>query len=138
MVTTNTCLLYGATNWSSVNILVIILAFFLIAIIYMLSNLMTTSAREKLKDAAKSEVSQVVISIFILIILAATATTACAISSSLSTGFTHQSLNPFQFSEYYVGNLSTNTGINLLTNVYSTSVTFAVEAAILKSVASFL
>jgi hypothetical protein len=134
----NTCLLYGTTNWVNLNILVVLATFAIVAALFAISNMFPTITREKLKDAARSELTQAFISVFIILILAAVATTACSISSSISMSLTHQSLDPFQYSEYYIGNLSTNTGINLLTNLYSTSVSYAIEAQVLKDVGSLL
>ncbi len=135
---TNTCLLYGTTNWININILIIIVTFMLVAVFYALSNTLPIIQKEKLKDAAKSELTQGFLSVIIIVILATVATTACSISSGISMSLTHQSLSPFQYSEYYVGNLSANTGLNLLANVYSISVTYAVEAQVLQTLGSFL
>jgi hypothetical protein len=135
---TNTCLLYGTTSWLNINLLIILIAFMLVAVFYALSNMLPTTNKEKLKDAARSEFTQACISVLIIAILASVATTACSISSGLSMALTGKQLNPFAYSEYYVGNLSANTGLNLLTHVYSTSVTYALEAQTLLVVGGFL
>ncbi len=134
----NTCLLYGTMNWVNINILVIMISFTVVAILFALSNTFPEATREKLKQAATSELSQAFISVIIILVLAAFATTACSMSSTISKSLTGQTLDPFQYSEYYVGNLSTNTGLNLLTNLYSISVSYAIEAQVLQSLGSLL
>ncbi len=131
---TNTCLLYGATNWIGVNILIILISLFIVAGVFAISNIFATSMREKLKQAARSEITQAFISAIIIVALAVTATTACAATSSLSQSLNHQGTSdPFVYATYYIGNLSTNTGINLLTNLYSTSISYAIEAQVMQS-----
>jgi len=138
-----TCALYGATtyanNWIGINIMILLISFIIVAVVYMISNIMPAITREKMVSAARSEVTQVIISAVILAILLCAALTACNISASLSTSLIpsqYSAMNPFQYASYYVGNLSLNTGLNLLTNLYSTSVSYAVEAQVLQSIGS--
>jgi len=130
--------LYGTTSWVNINILIVLLTFMLFALFYSLSGMFPGSTRERIKQAAKSEATQGVISIFIILVLIGVATTACSISTSMSQSLAKTGMNPFQYSEYYIGNLSTNTGLVLLTNVYSTSVSYAIEAQVLQSIGSIL
>lgn len=134
----NTCLLYGAKNWVNINILMILITFTLFAVMFALSSIFSGRTREKIREAARSEVTQGFLSIIIIVVLATTAIAVCGISSSISSTLTHQAMDPFQYSEYYIGNLSTNTGLNLLTDIYSTSVSYAIEAQVLQSAGALL
>lgn len=138
-----TCALYGATtyanNWIGINIMILLISFIIVAVVYMISNIMPAITREKMVSAARSEVTQVIISAVILAILLGAVMTACNISASVSKNLIpsqYSAMNPFQYASYYVGNLSLNTGLNLLTNLYSTSVSYAVEAQVLQSIGS--
>ncbi|MGI0100535.1 MAG: hypothetical protein ACREBH_02345 [Candidatus Micrarchaeaceae archaeon] len=134
----NTCLLYGATSWAGINLLIILIAMLLVAVFFAISAIFPAQIREKIKQAARSELTQAIISIVILLVLAVSATTICSAattaSNNLITGQTFAS--PFAYAEYYVGNLSVNTGLNLLTSLYSTSVSYTIEAQVLQSIGS--
>ncbi len=139
-----TCMLYGATtysnSWIGINVLVILVSFMLIAVVFAISSLLPVITREKMVSAARSEISQAMISAVILAILVGVAFSACNISASLSQAFipkTFSAMNPFQYADYYVGNLSLNTGLNLLTTIYSTSVSYAIEGQVLQSIGAF-
>lgn len=133
--TTNTCVLYGATSWAGISILVIVLSLLIVGAVFMLSGIFSNSTRAKIRQAAKSELTEAFISAVILVILAGAALGACSISTSIGNSLhvTTTTANPFQYSEYYIGNLSTNTGLNLLTTIYSISVSYAIEAQVLQS-----
>jgi hypothetical protein len=130
---TNTCILYGTTSWVGVNLLIILLTITLAGAVFAAATIFSSSFQSKIKQAAKSEITQALISAVIIVLLVGAATTACAASTSISNTLTKTSMNPFQYSEYYIGNLSSNTGLNLLTTAYSTSVQYAVEASVLQS-----
>lgn len=130
----NTCLLYGVTNWGPINIIVILISLLIIAIVFSLSSIFSTSMRERIRAASKAELTQAFISVIILLVLAGVATTACTLSTTITKQLTNgQSMDPFGYAEYYVGNLATNTGINLLTTLYSTSVSYQVEAQVMQT-----
>jgi len=138
----NTCVLYGATSWASVNILILLVSLMLVAAAYSLSTIFPAMTRERIKAAARTELTEVFIGAIILVVLAGMALTACSVSTSMSNTITQTTAHatyttPFQFAEYYVGNLSTNTGLNLLTTIYSTSVSYAIEAQVLDSLGEF-
>ncbi len=134
----NTCILYGATNWIGISLLVLLISVLVIAVVYQFSGLFPDRTRAKLKSAARSELTQMFISALIIGILAGAATTACTLSSTISTNLTGKSMSPFAYAEYYIGGLSTNTGLSLLTNLYSISVSYAVEAQIMTNVGSLM
>lgn len=134
----NTCILYGVTSWAGVNILILLLSLMLVAVAWSLSTIFPAITQEKIKAAARTELTEVFIGAIILVILAGSALTACSVSTSMSNTITLKSsgvtyTTPFQYAEYYVGNLSTNTGLNLLTTIYSTSVSYSIEAQVLES-----
>ncbi len=130
----NTCILYGATSWIVINLIIILIAMLLSGVAFSISTLLSANMRERIRGAARSELTQALLSAVIIVALVGTATTACSLSSSMSKGLTHTSMDPFQYSEYYVGNLSVNTGLNMLTNAYSTSVSYAIEGQVLGNI----
>lgn len=130
--------MYGTQSWAGINIMVVLITFLIVAALYALSTIFPSLTRAKLREASKSELTQAFISIIIIIVLSGVATTACSISASISSSLTGQALSPFGYAEYYTGNLSTNTGLNLLTNIYSTSVSYSIEAHVLQDLGSFL
>ncbi len=130
----NACILYGATNWAWVNILVILISLLALAAVYMISRFLSNNMRERIRDASRSELTQLFLSAVLLAILAGSALSVCSISFSISKQLTGQGMDPFAYSEYYIGNLSTNTGLNLLTNIYSVSVSYNIQSEILSSI----
>jgi hypothetical protein len=135
---TNTCILYGATSWAGISLLVILVSLMIVAVVYQFSGIFPNSTRAKIREASRSELTQAFLSVVIIVILAGVATTACSISTSVANSLhaTSTTTNPFQYAEYYIGNLSTNTGLNLLTTIYSTSVSYSIEAQVLDSIGS--
>lgn len=136
----NTCVLYGATNWAGISILVILLSLLITAAVFAGSTIFPIRTQAQIKQAARAELTQAIISAVILVILASTATAACALSTNIANSL-HASTtttNPFQYAEYYIGNLSTNTGLNLLTTVYSISVSYSIESQVLNNAGTLL
>ncbi|MGA2800735.1 MAG: hypothetical protein ABSE71_05430 [Candidatus Micrarchaeaceae archaeon] len=136
-----TCALYGTTtyanSWIGINVMVLLLSLIIVAVVYIISNILPIITRQKLVSAARSEITQIIISAVILSILLGLAVTACNISASFTKNLipsTFSAMNPFQYADYFVGNLSLNTGLNLLTNIYSTSVSYAIEGQVLESI----
>jgi heme/copper-type cytochrome/quinol oxidase subunit 2 len=135
-----TCALYGGStyvnSWLGINVLVILIAFLAIAVVYSLSTIFSERMKSKVRDAARSELTQAVISAVILAILLGFVLTVCNISVAVTQPLLpakYGGLNPFQYADYYIGNLSLNTGLNLLTSLYGTSVQYAVEAQVLQT-----
>lgn len=140
-----TCALYGATtyanSWIGINVMVLLISFVVVAVVYILSNILPVITRQKLVSASRAEITQIMISAVILSILLGAVLTACNVSASISKSLLpkqYSAMDPFQYAEYYVGNLSLNTGLNLLTNIYSTSVSYAIEAQVLQSIGGLL
>ncbi len=134
----DTCALYGTSNyangWIGINLLVILASLTFIAFVYVLSGFFPTRTRSKLVEAIRSEYTQMLLSAVIIAVLAGAAHLVCGISASYSMSFANTALSPFQYANFYIGNLSTNTGISLLINLYSTSVAYEIEAQTIESV----
>ena len=135
----NTCALWGATtytnSWLSINILVIVASLLAIAVAYSLSSFFGSNMRGKMRGFIRFEMIQLIVSILILAALLAFSSAACAASSSMSRSLSHQSMDPFQYADYYIGSASLGNGLTLLSNIYSTSVTYSIYAAIIQTAA---
>ena len=130
----DTCALYGnasyANSWLTINLLVILIGFLIVASVYAISGIFASSLKSKLREMVKTEIVQLTISIVIIAVLIASAATACNISASVSQSLIGTSLNPITFAETYIGNLSLNSGINLLSYLYTTAITYGIDARI--------
>ncbi|MDE1868397.1 MAG: hypothetical protein KGH60_00290 [Candidatus Micrarchaeota archaeon] len=142
MVLPTACVLYGASdyanNWIGVNLMVILVSMMVIAFAYTVSRMLPTAARARVTEITKSEFSQVFISIIIIVAMMGLAQTACNISASMSQQITGTSQGPFQYADYYIGNLATNTGVSLLTNLYSVSLQYSIYGQIITSTGASL
>lgn len=132
----STCALFGAgsytTGWLSINYLVILAGFAIIAFVYMLSKFMPANIRGKLSGVTRTELVELFVSAVIVLILLSFSATACSISSSIGNSITTvKGLSPLQFSDFYIGNLTFNTGLTLLTHLYSLSIGYAIDADVL-------
>ncbi|MEM0154729.1 MAG: hypothetical protein QW814_02755 [Methanothrix sp.] len=147
----NYCQLFGGpaspyiSGWLPLTYLVIALGFLIVAILYMAGRLLPSSASSKIREITKSEIAQIFISIFIILILLSMTTTACNLSSSLgsqvlsSAGVPNSNgLSPFQYADYYIGTLALNHGINLLGYIYTTSIGYAIEARVITALSKDL
>ncbi len=147
--TYNSCSLFGGSgytdynNWVSINVIVLIISILVVAIVFMLSRFMSTKESQKFSQAAKVEIMQIIIGAAILVILLTFTNTACSITSSIASSLSTSSIpmpsgNPFQFSEYYVGNLANNVGIKLLQQIYTEAIAFNIDSMIFKNIGSLL
>jgi hypothetical protein len=132
----STCALFGAgsytTSWLGLNYLVILAGFTIIAFVYMLSKFMPASVRGKLSGITRTEIIELFVSAVIVLILLSFSATACGISSLIGNSITTvNGMSPLQFSDFYIGNLTFNTGLTLLTHMYSLSIGYAVDADIM-------
>ncbi len=138
--TINTCALWGTTSyvnsWLSINILVIIISLLAIAVAYSMSSFMPANTRSKMRGFVRFEMIQMIVSILIIGALLAFSAGACKVSTTISQSLSHQTMSPFQYADYYVGAVSLGTGLTLLSNIYSTSISYAVEAAVIKTLPS--
>ncbi|MEM0149792.1 MAG: hypothetical protein QXW10_02765, partial [Candidatus Micrarchaeaceae archaeon] len=135
MAAINVCAIMGGTtyvnSWLSINLLVILVSLLLGAVVFSLSRLLPSRFSGKVTSAVRTELTQAFLSAIIIMILLGMSSAACSISASMSKTLTGSSLNPFQYADYYIGNLSTNTGLSLLSNIYMDSIQYSIESTIL-------
>ena len=146
----NTCALYGATtyanNWIGINLLIVVLSLMIVAVVYSIGRILPDRIRGKVTEATKSEITQAILSVIIIVILAGTAQVACSVSVSLgsriliSAGIpaAQASLSPFAYADYYVGNLAMHKGLALLSNIYSTVISYDIASSVYGFVGGFL
>ena len=123
----NTCALYGASNyannWIGINLLIVLVSLAIIAAVYSLSRVMPERVRGRVTEATRSEITQSIISVLIIAILIGSAQAVCNTSVSLGKTIlmnsgvpsSQASLSPFQYADYYIGNLAMHSGLALLT-----------------------
>ena len=128
----NTCAIWTTNyvnSWLSINILVIIASMMAIAVAYSLSSFFPSSTRGKIRGFVRFEMIQMIISIVIIGALLAFSAAACSASAHLSNSLVHTSMDPFTYADYYIGANVMNNGINLLSNIYATSISYSIYAA---------
>ncbi len=124
------------TAWIPINLLVITVSFAIIALIYTLSNVLPRDMRAKLHSLVMTEINQNLISVLILIILFSATVIVGQFSASLpltgqyACNLESSSCNPFIIADAYVDTLTFVTGINLLNQIYSNSISYAINARI--------
>lgn len=130
----NTCALYGGTGyasgWIGINYLIIIAGFAIVAMVYMLGRLLPGRIAARITGVTRVEVIELMISAAIIAALIAFAAGACGVTTVISHSVTGSSMDPFQFADFYIGNLTFNTGLTLLTNVYALSIGYAIDSNI--------
>lgn len=131
----NTCALFGganyANNWLGVNYLIIIIGFLLVSVIYIISKFLPSDTKGRISGITKVEVTQLLISAIIIAVIMIFATAACNVSTTLSQNLVGTAQQPFQYAEYYIGNLTFGTGFKLLAYMYSLSITYTIEGRVL-------
>ncbi|MCL5007366.1 MAG: hypothetical protein M1164_01650 [Candidatus Marsarchaeota archaeon] len=136
-----TCALYGGASyvnsWLGINFAVILAGIFVVTLVYMLSRFLPSSMKGKITSVMKVELTQLFISVIIIVVLIGAASTACAASTSISQHVTHTTESPFAYSDYYIGNLTLNTGLRLLTNVYLTSIDYGIDSRVYPSLINY-
>jgi hypothetical protein len=138
----NNCAIYGASNytnnWLGINYLVILAGLFLVAFIYMISKFMPANMKARIVSMTRVELVELFTSALIIVVLLFFASAVCNISSTLSYQATGSSYSPFIYSDFYIGNLTFNTGLKLLSQVYTLSIGFAIDGRLLTAVSNFL
>jgi len=141
-IQSTSCALYGATTYTNaflgINYLVILAGFAIISLIYLVSRFLPPSMAGRVTGITKVEAVELTISAMIISILLVLSITACGISSSLSTAATGSSSSPFLYADQYIGNLTFNSGLTILTNVYSYSIGYAIDGAIYSGISNEL
>ena len=129
-----TCALYGGASyvnsWLGINFAVILAGIFVVTLVYMLSRFLPSSMKGKITSVMRVELTQLFISVIIIIVLIGAASTACTASTAISQHVTHTTESPFAYSDYYIGNLTLNTGLRLLTNIYLTSIDYGIDSRV--------
>ena len=137
-----TCALYGAStytnSWLGINYLIVLAGLFLVAFVYMLSKFMPANVRGRTVAMTRVEIAELLTSVIIITALLAFSSVACNVSLGLSKSATGTPLSPFFYADQYIGNLTFNTGLRLLTNVYALSIGYAVDARLWTTTASIL
>jgi hypothetical protein len=137
----NTCALYGTTtytnSWLGINFIVILISLMIVAVAWSLSSFFPAETRSRIRSVSRFEMIQAVISVAILAILLGFSLATCTISSTISTTLAHTSMNPFQYANYYIG-ATLNSGVTLLSNIYASSVSYAVTASLWQNGAAFI
>jgi len=147
----NACALYGAStytnSWIGINLLIVLVSMLIVAVVYTFSRFLPSRTRGRITDMTRAEITQLILSVLIIAILIGSAATACSISTMLSSAVlantptltsAQKSMSPFTFADYYIGNLALNTGMSLLTNIYSESIAYAIGAQVLGTAGGFL
>ncbi len=134
----NSCALFGGStyvnSWLGINYLVIAASFTILAFLYMLSRFFPGATKSKVSSLLKVDMAQLMLSVVIILILLGMSQLTCNITSSLSQTLVGTSLSPFQYADFYIGNLAMNTGLKLLGTIYRTSVTYAIDASVLTKI----
>ncbi len=135
----NSCTLGGAytSNWVDINIVVLLLWSAVIGAVFAVSQLFPGKAHAAAAGILKAETVQLFISLFIIMALLTVSSVACGISSSISSNLLNTpNLNPFQYAEYYTENLSMNTGMGLLSYLYTTGMSYSIYGGVLSALSS--
>ncbi len=148
---TGSCALYGAGStytgsWLYINVLVVLLGLAAVAMIYILSRLFPSRLQGRIAGITRVEFTQLISSIAIIGVLLAFSVSACNLTQSMtsqyltSAGVSTQlsGMDPFAYSEYYISNLSLNTGIKLLTFLYTESMAYTMDAQVLSKLSADL
>ncbi|HUY70216.1 MAG TPA: hypothetical protein VMV00_01450 [Candidatus Baltobacteraceae bacterium] len=129
------CAVYGGANytnsWIGINALVILASLMAVSAVYSLSKLLPDNVRGKINSFVRSEMTQLFTSAIIIVALISVTFFACNTTASLSQSILSSSgqaaqsqLTPFQFAGYYIGTLTFQKGLPLLTTVYSQAMSY--------------
>ncbi len=128
------CALYGGTSYTNdflgINFLIILASFSIVAFVYMVTRFLPPNLSARITGVTRVEVVELVMSVVILMAVLAFALTACNISSSISTSVTGSGSSPLTFADQYIANLTFNTGLTLLTNIYGYSIAYQIDGSI--------
>jgi hypothetical protein len=146
---------YG-TGWLGINSVVILVAFFVITLVYLLSRALPVATRAKITGVVKIELTQVLISVFILVVLFSITSALCLTTISIGqmvaqpppqqqyssqvpfpalqvptvSAATIATGDPFAYSESYVGNYAFYIGPSLGIQVYAYSYSYSILAGV--------
>ncbi|MDE1865510.1 MAG: hypothetical protein KGH94_02635 [Candidatus Micrarchaeota archaeon] len=137
----STCAIWGTTSyvnsWIVINVLVILISMLAIAAAYSLNGFFPASFRGRMRGFIRFELIQLIVSIVVLGALLALSASACNVSAQVSSQLSGRQMNPFNFADYYVTTIFNN-GLSMLSNIYSTSVNYAILSSGIKSIPAAL
>jgi len=119
-----------ATDWVGLNYLVIIISLTIVALVYAVANFLPSNEASKWKAISRAEIVQLLVSVLIIGVLVVFSSFICTIVSNASQQLTGTRMDPFQYAEYFVNNVSQNLGLKLLSTVYTTSMTYSVTSKV--------
>lgn len=122
----------NSNNWILISALVLIFSLMVAGLVYLLSNFVGRRNAEKLHGYVRFEIGQVMISAFIIIIIASLAALGCNVGMQL----TSPPQQPLQFAQSYVGQLLFVQGVGLESSLYSTSIQLGVYGGVVDAIAS--
>ncbi len=153
----------GTLTWLDINLIVILASFLVIGAIYMISRVLPDSTKAKLTGIMKIEITQVFISVIVILILLAFSNLGCSLVQSLTTGAGSSNpqaaviptnpgpipcptntiqiaptSDPFQYAEQYTGTLAFTRGPDLAIQVYADQITFSVISGIWTAIGQIL
>lgn len=123
---------YGGLNqggWITINAILILTMMVIGALLYAISAFFPVANREKLRNVVRYEAVEGVIAVVLILSLIGLSSVACSVGSSLSSGISGYT-DPFQFSQYYLGNLLFAKGVVLTTQFFSTEITFVANGLV--------
>ncbi len=129
---TAACGVQAASGWLGIDGLVVLAIVTVAAFIYVLANFLPAARREKLRGAANYEILEALFSLALVVVLFVAWSAACNIgpllTQSTTSTSTYQGL--FGADTTYLGNLLYLNGVNLVSNLYSTSIGYMIVANI--------
>lgn len=124
-------------GWIGITVLVILISLLAAAAVYAFSGPLPGNTRERLRGVVKFEYIQGIFSIILVIALFSMSLSACAIGGELTQGATTNYQDPFQFANYYIGNLLFSKGLTLTTSMFSEGVVLVIDAFFVTYALSF-
>lgn len=122
-------------GWIGICMLVVMTSLLISAVGYSLSSFLPGSQRERLRGIVRYEYIQGIFSIILIVVLFSMSLGACDLGGALTYSASGYQ-DPFQFAQYYVGNLLFSKGIALVTGLFSAGTVLAIDAAISSYTAS--
>ncbi len=127
------CGIFGGSYtsaWVGISYTVVLTGMLIASAMFAIASFMPGETRSRFQEMAKAELVQLIISAFIIAVLMAFSATICNVVATESQQLTGTSMQPFQYAEYFIGNLSQNTGLRLLSYIYTASMTYSITAKV--------
>ena len=125
-------------GWLNITVLVVLASLSIGAVGYSIAPILPGNYREKLKAVVRYEYIQGIFSIMLIAILFTMSLGACDMAGALTVSATGAAgyRDPFQFAQYYVGNLLFSKGLAIMTGLVSAGTVLAIDAAMANYLAS--